>query len=224
MRKFNKILLAVFALFLLMTDAFSQRTEFSIATDIGVLRSFKKGQRFFTFGHTIQAQFHFTSRDAMYVWVSYYLDGKFENNLTATAKLPATVPQEIAYTNKASMRLRQVSVGWKKYLTGAYNNETTNSIYGYAGFGLLVGEATNNVSSVDSALYYLPVEIGEGAFKRLTLDLGLGCEIPIGNALFLYGEARAWLPTTDFPSKYLFVNDDAPICGMLNFGIRILFD
>ena len=201
------------------------QTFLSLATDVGVLHSFKKGQRFFTFGHTIQAQVHFTKKDALYFWLSYYIDGKFENKLEAFAKAPATVPQQIKFTNNAAMRLRQFSVGWKRYLKGSYDNEKTYNYYGYAGWGILFGKMINEFKpAIDTALYVVPISDGEGSFKRLTIDLGLGMETHLGNAWYLYGEGRVWLTTSDFPSKYLYVNNDAPIMGMLNVGLRILFD
>jgi hypothetical protein len=210
---------------LLSLGLFAQFPQFSIATDLGVLRSFKKEQRFLTFGHTIQGQFHLTSKDAFYVWLSYYANGKFKNDLTAMAKAGSTIPAEIDYTNKAEMRFRQFSVGWKKYLKGNYAIEEGYNIYGYAGLGIVFGRSINNHSvAIDTALYDLPVLSGERAFKRLTLDLGLGWEVPIGNAIFIYAEGRAWIPTTDYPSKYLYVNNNAPVTGMFNVGMRILFD
>jgi hypothetical protein len=208
-----------------LKPALAQLPAFSIATDLGVLRSFKKEQRFLTFGHTIQGQFHLTSKDAFYVWLSYYANGKFKNDVTAVAKSGATIPAEIDYTNKAEMRFRQFSVGWKKYLKGNYAIEEGYNIYGYAGLGIVFGRSINNHSvAIDTALYDLPVLSGERAFKRLTLDLGVGWEVPIGNAIFIYAEGRAWIPTTDYPSKYLYVNNNAPVTGMFNVGMRILFD
>ncbi len=218
--------LAISGSFLLLcVSSFAQRVDFSVATDLGVLRNFRNDQQFIAFGHTIQGQFHVAPKDAFYLWVCYYTNGKFDNDVTATAKLPATLPQEIDYTNKASMRLRQFSVGYRRYLKGNYVNEQTYSLYAYAGLGLLFAKVVNTHSEiVDTALYNLPVLRGERAFKRLTLDLGMGIEYPIGNAMFLYTEGRAWIPTTDYPSKHLYVNSDAPLCVMFNFGLRILFD
>ena len=74
-----------------------------------------------------------------------------------------------------------------------------------------------------SVVYQVPVRIGKANFKRLTLDLGLGWETPLGADIFIYAEGRAWIPTTDYPSKYIFINDNAPLVGMINTGIRILF-
>jgi hypothetical protein len=161
----------------------------------------------------------------MYFWLSYYIDGKFENNLEAFAKAPTTIPAQIKFTNNAAMRLRQFSVGWKRYLKGSYDNEKTYNYYGYAGWGILFGKMINEFDPlIDTSLYVVPISDGEGSFKRLTFDLGLGFETHLGNALFLYAEGRVWLPTTDFPSKYLYVNREAPIMGMANVGLRILFD
>jgi hypothetical protein len=76
---------------------------------------------------------------------------------------------------------------------------------------------------LDTSVYNVPVLTGKANFKRLTADLGLGWELPVGGDIFLYAEGRAWVPTTDYPSKYIFVNNNAPLVGMLNAGIRILF-
>lgn len=204
---------------------FAQVKQFSVATDLGLIRSFKKEQRFLSFGHTVQAQFHLSDKDAVYVWASYYANGKFKNNVTAIARSGATSPSEINYTNNAEMRLRQFSIGWKKYLKGNYQIEQGYSIYGYAGLGVVFGRMENQHSvAIDTALYDLPVLSGKRPFKRLTLDLGLGAELPLGNALYLYAEGRTWIPTTDYPSKHLYRNRNAPVTGMINIGMRVLFD
>ena len=203
---------------------FAQSTRFSIATDLGLQRSFKNEQRYWAGGHTIQAQFHFAPKDGAYAWISYYTNGKFSNNVTATAKSAATLPQQINYVNNAVMRFKQISIGWKKYLKGAFNIEKGWNIYGYAGFGLLLGRVDNSHSvPIDTVVYNVPVRRGKANFKRLTLDLSLGWEAPLGADIFIYAEGRAWIPTTDYPSKYIFVNDNAPLVGMFNVGVRILF-
>ena len=205
--------------------AFSQRPGFSIATDLDLQRSFKKEQRYWAVGQAVQMHFHFTRKDGLYSWISYYSDGKFSNDLIASAKLPATNPQQMNYVNNAEMRFKHFSVGWKHYFKGAYNSEDSWNLYGYAGFGLLMGRVINNHSVIiDSNLYYIPVRNGKANFKRLTLDLGLGWEVNLGGNIYFYNEARVWVPTTDYPSKYIFINKDAPLVASLNFGIRILFD
>lgn len=195
-----------------------------MATDVGIQRSFKKEQQYWALGHTVQAQFHVTKKDAAYVWLSYYSNGKFLNKLTATAKTTSTLPQQINYDNSARMHFKQFSVGWKKYLKGSFDAEEKWNLYGYAGFGLVLGRVINTHSAVlDTSLYNVPVRVGRANFKRLTVDLGLGTEFPLGADIFLYTEGRVWIPTTDYPSKYIFVNKDAPLIGMFNLGLRVLF-
>jgi len=208
----------------LFSEAFCQYPEFSLATDLGVQRNFKKEQHYWSFGHTVQAIFHFTPKEAVYIWFSYYSNGNFRNDVTATAKSPLTVPQEISYINRAQMRPKHFSVGYKKYLKGSQEIEKGWSLYAYAGFGLLLGRIQNiHTVAIDTTLYNVPVFSGKANFKRLTVDLGLGGEVPIGGDFYLYIEGRAWLPTTDYPSKFIFVNNNAPLVGMLNGGLRLRF-
>lgn len=120
----------------------------------------------------------------------------------------------------------QISLGWKYYLVGTNESETAWNLYGVAGFGLIFGKATNIYSiAVDTSLYNAPLQPvnGIGHFKRLTLDLGLGWEIPLAGDIYLYAEGKTWIPTTEYPSKYLFINNNAPLTGMVTAGLRILF-
>ena len=205
--------------------AFSQQPKLSISNDLGLQHSFKKEQRYWAGGHTIHLHLHFTPKEEAYSWISYYSVGKFSNDIMASAKLPATSPQQINYVNKAEMRFKQFSLGWKHYLKGAFNSEDKWNLYGYAGFGLMLGRVVNNHSlTIDTSLYNVPVRSGKANFKRLTVDLGLGWEVPLSSDIFFYNEARVWIPTTDYPSNYLLVNKNAPLVASLNFGIRILFD
>ena len=122
------------------------------------------------------------------------------------------------------MRFKQISIGWKKYLVGNCQKEYGWNLYAYAGFGLLLGVVTNTHSvTIDTSVYKVPVRSGKANFKRLTADLGLGWEVPLGADIFFYAEGRVWVPTTDYPSKFIFVNDNAPLVGMLNAGVRVLF-
>lgn len=201
---------------------FSQ-TQFSLATDLSILRSFKKSQRYWAVGQTVHLHFHFTPKDGAYAWISYYSEGRFRNEASAPAKSPLTVPQFIPYTNTAAMRIKQVSLGWKHYMKGGANRERGINSYGYAGFGLMLGRVINTHSvSVDTSQYTLPVEAGKANFKRLTLDLGLGAEVHLGADIYLYAEGRGLIPTTDYPSTHLFVNDNAPFTATANIGFRIL--
>ncbi len=216
--------ITILILLLFSSAAFSQFPTVSISSDVGIQRSFKKEQQYWAFGHTTHVHFHLAPRDGVYVSFGYYSNGKFSNRITATAKSPLTIPQAISYTNNGSMRLKQFSVGWRKYLKGTFEEEQDWGLYGYAGFGLLLGRIINTHSTpVDTVDYEVPVLSGKANFKRLTLDLGLGAEVPLSGDLYFYMEARAWVPTTDYPSKYIFVNDNAPVTAMLIGGIRLLF-
>lgn len=213
----------LFSVFI-FTEAFSQQVQFSLATDLSILRSFKKDQRFWAIGQTVSAHFHFTPKDGAYAFLSYYTNGKFTNTLFATAKSPGTIPQRVRYDNKAELSVKHISLGWKRYVKGARDTETNFNLYGYAGFGLMLGGILNTHSTpVDTAAYVVPVLNGKANFKRLTLDLGLGIEFPLGGDVYIYMEGRALVPTTDYPSQHLFVNRNAPFTAAVNTGLRILF-
>ena len=113
------------------------QTPASIATDLSFLRSIKKGQRFLAVGQTVHGDFHFGSRDGLTVLFSYYTLGKFKNQLAATAKSAGTTPQKLNFISSAQMRIRHISVGWKRYWRGAFSIDGDWNLYGYAGFGLL---------------------------------------------------------------------------------------
>ena len=208
---------------LFFTKAFSQ-PQFSLSTDLSLQRNFKKEQHYWAAGHSIITNFHLTPTDGIYAWFCYFSKGKFTNNTTAVAKSLLTSPSQINFQNSALMRLKQFSVGWKRYLKGNPEAEKSWNLYGSAGFGLMLGTVTNVHSvAIDTALYTLPVLSGKANFKRLTFDLGMGAEFPVGGDFFIYSEARAFIPATDYPSEYIFVNDNAPFVGNLSIGIRLLF-
>jgi len=209
---------------LLIAGTVFSQTKLSLATDLSVQHSLKKGQQYWAVGQTVHLHFHFTPKDGAYAWISYFSDGKFHNTLTATGKSPFTIPQQIVYQNNAEMRFKHISLGWKRYLKGGPASETWN-LYGNAGFGLLLGRVINTHDPViDTAAYIVPVLSGKANFKRLTFDLGLGFEMHIGGDIYIYLEGRALIPASDYPSRYLFVNNSAPFMATANAGIRILFD
>jgi len=183
------------------------------------------GQRYSALGQTTQAQFHFTPQETLYTWFSYYGLGKFSNDLTATAQSLSANPQTISFINNAQMRFKHLSVGWKHYFKGTNDNDKNWNLYGYAGFGLMLGFVQNSFSvHIDTASYNTPVLNGSANFKRLTFDLGLGWELPFGSNVFFYNEVKVLVPTTDYPSLYILVNYNAPLMASLNFGFRFLFD
>jgi len=224
LNRLKKIIFILLTVFLAGT-ASAQFPQISIATDVGLQRNFKKEQKYWAIGQTISAIFHVTRKDAVYIWFAYYSNGKFKNNLTADAKSFVTLPQQINYTNRASMQVKHFSIGYRKYLKGGADAENRWNLYAYGGLGVMGGKIENTHSiTIDTSIYNLPVLSGSGSFKRLTLDLGAGWELPLSGGFSLYAEARTWIPTTDYPSKYIFVNDNAPLVGMFNVGLRLLFD
>ena len=222
---FNRKNILIVVLWLIPAIIFSQ-TRVSLSTDISLQRNFKKEQRFWAFGQDVVVNWQFTRRGGTYASVTYYSNGKFKNPLSASAKSPTTLPQEIFFTNRAWVRLVQISLGWRHYLVGTNDAESKWNLYTITGFGLIFGEATNIYSTtIDTSLYNAPQQPvnGNGHFKRLTLDLGLGVEVPLGGDIYFYSEGKVWIPTTGYPSKYLFVNNNAPFAAMATAGLRILF-
>jgi hypothetical protein len=224
MRCLKKILSILFFLFV-VKPASAQVAAFSLSTDAGVLRSFSEGQRFWAFGQTVWANFHFDTKWTGYAAICYYTNGRFKNRLTATAKDSAQ-PARLDYAIRSNVRFRQLSLGFKYYLKGGYNNEESWNLYGVGGFGLLFGSVENFYSqTIDSSEYSIPQQSLEGSadFKRLTLDLGLGAEALLGASVYLYADLRTWIPASDFPSPYLY-NNNMPRNISVSGGIRVLFD
>ncbi|HEY0434859.1 MAG TPA: hypothetical protein VGC95_13380 [Chitinophagaceae bacterium] len=198
----------------------------SIATDASILRNFPTNQRFWSFGQDVVADWHRDNRSGPYAWLSYYSNGHFKNPLVAVAKSPLLSPQQINFVNRATVRLVQISLGWKRYFVGTSDADGKWNVYGLAGFGLIFGKAANQYTpAIDTSNYSVsgaPVT-GTGHFKRLTVDLGLGWEVPLGGDIFLYIEGKTWIPASNYPSPYLFDNKNAPFTAMTCAGIRILF-
>lgn len=222
MLPFKKLFLPLISILYVLPCAGQPR--FSSASDVTVQRSLKKGQQYWAIGQTVQAQFHLTPKEGIYVGFAYYSNGNYKNQVTATAKSASLVPQQIDYENRGNMRLKQFSSGYKRYLKGTAEAEKGFNIYAYAGFGLLLGRVDNSHSvMIDTTLYNVPVLRGRANFKRLTIDPGLGFERYIGGDVFLYAETRVWVPTEGYPSRYILVNNHAPLAGMLCVGLRVLF-
>ena len=224
MRLLQNILLFIF---LLACTCLQAQIKFSLATDLSVLHNFDKQQKFTVVGQTVLPQWHVDKKTTLYAWFTYHANGKYKNNLIATAKSSTTQPQTISFTSNSEMRLRQLSVGVRKYFIGSYESLEKFNFYGGAGFGLIMGTASNNFSKIiDTSLYVVQNNVvnGSGDFKRLTLDVLSGIEFPISYEIFIYSEIRMHIPTTDYPNSYLLKNSNAPFVAGINFGIRILFN
>lgn len=198
-----------------------------MATDLSVLHNFDGKQPFTVAGQSIHTQWHINEKNTFYAWFTYHANGKYNSTLSATATSILTQPQTISFTNSAEMKLRQLSLGIKRYLLGSYKETEKFNLYGAAGFGLIMGKASNNFSiPVDTSKYAVQnnVSSGSGDFKRLSFDLTAGWELPVAYEIFVFSEARIHIPTTDYPNNYLLKNKNAPFTGSINFGIRILFN
>lgn len=216
-----------FFLVLLTPGLLHGQVRFSLGTDASLLHNFAARQAFTVIGQTLHGEWHTNDKNTLYAWFSYHSNGTYKNELRAAAKDASTQPQTIFFTNHSEMKLRQLSLGFKKYLLGSYRSLEKFNLYGAAGFGLMIGTASNNFSiPVDTAVYTVQQHIasGSGDFKRMTLDISAGWEIPLAYEIFLYSEVRMQIPTTDYPNNYLLKNNHAPLPGSINLGIRILFN
>jgi len=222
LRLYNKIILAT--LFLLPASMAFGQNRWSFSTDFDVLHNFKKQQHYWAVGQFVVINYHVTRKDGIYGWIGYHTDGKYKNELTAFAKSPLTNPQQVDYTNRGRMNFRELSFGWRHYLKGADDVEKGWGAYSLAGLGIMFGKITNVHSViVDTATYNLPVLSGTASFRRITLDLGLGIERPLGGDIFLYSEAKIFVPISSYPTQYLRISNYAPLTATLNVGVRILF-
>lgn len=221
----KKNILIVFIATSLFTARLYSQTTWSIATDFSAIRSFKTNQQFWGIGHTLRGEAHLTKRDGPYAWVSYFFRAKFKNDLFAQAKSSSTLPQTIAFHNKANMSIKQFSIGWKHYFKGSCDIEKSWNLYGMAGFGVIGGKVKNTFqTTIDTAFYNTPILSGESRFKRLTIDLAGGWETPVSGDIIFYNEVKVWIPTSDYPSKYLVANGYAPLIASFHIGVRIYFD
>jgi hypothetical protein len=200
------------------------QVRFSIASDLSLMRNFSPQQKFWSLGGTVQANFHFNKKQSAYAWLNYYIPSGFENNFIAAAKSSNTLPSTIPFKASATWKNNEVSLGWKHYLKGSFDTENEWSLYSIAGLGLMFSKIGNVFApAVDTSLYHTPMPLGDGKFYRLTLDLGMGAEFPIGGNFFLYGDVRTWLPASDYPSPYLHSNKNVPLAVIVSGGMRILF-
>ena len=216
-----------FVLLLLSFNPVKSQVKFSLATDISLLRNFEKDQKFTVFGQSIYPQWHLDRKNSFYAWLDYHTNGKYRTPLTATAKSPSTQPQVISFTNNSEMRLRQVSLGIKRFIIGGFDDLEGLNFYGTGGFGLVFGRLTNTFSpGIDTSLYSIQNNIASGTekFKRLTLDVSGGFEFPISYEIYIYSEVRVNFPTSNYPDNYFFKNAKAPLFGSINIGMRVSFN
>ena len=217
----------IFFILILFCNCLAAQVKFSLGTDISLLRNFDGKQKFTVVGQSLIPQFHLDKKNTVYAWFTYHANGKYKSTLLASAKSSSVQPQSITFTNQSEMRLRQFSFGIKRYFIGSFEKLENFSFYGTAGFGLILGTASNSFSAfIDTSLYSIQNNVinGSGDFKRLTLDITGGFDFPVAYEMFVYTEIRMHIPTTNYPNSYLLKNSNAPFLGTINLGIRVLFD
>ena len=207
---------------LLLSLSVAAQMDFGLATGLTGLRNFSPQQKFWAIGQTIQTNFHFAPRQALYASLDYYTDGKYQNNFTASAKSSATQPEQIAYAASGELIYRQISLGVRHYFKGTYNAEKSYNIYGLAGFGFLFSKVRNtNSPFIDTTLYHLKVITGEVSLKKLTFDISFCLEVPIGGNFFVFADGRGWLPASSGTSPYLHNQKNVPLSVILSLGLRM---
>ena|GEM_PF-299334 len=213
-------------LLLLAAGAAQAQPRFSISSDVSVLRNLSPSQKFWALGQSVIAQVHFTDRETGIATIRYYTNGNFRNNFTASARSPLTLPATRSYGVAGIWRMKEIVLGWKHFFKGGAFAETSWNLYGVAGFGLIFTNAENGLTtSIDTSLYKIQdaPRLGIGNWKRLSIDLGLGGEYPLGGNFFLYAEAQTWIHTSAYPSPWLHRNERVPLPVTLDAGLRILF-
>ena len=196
--------------------------RFGVASGACVLRNFSPQQNFWAFGQTLQTLLHFSPKESAYGSLDYYTEGKYNNIFTASAKSPATSPQELDYIAVGRLSYRQISLGWKHYFKGSYDEHQNISIYGLAGFGFLFAKVRNFVP-IDTVLYNVVPTFGQSKVRKLTFDLGIGVEQSLGGNFFVFADGRMWLPASSHTSPYLSNQKNVPLAGIFSVGLRILF-
>ena len=222
--RMKKVLLVLCVNLILHSSLFAQ-VEFSLGTGVAGLRNFSPQQQFWAIGQTVQANFHFLPKESAYASLDYYTEGKFKNNFVATTRPPFAPPFQIPFTATGRLTYRQLSIGWKQYFKGTYNAENEINIYGVAGFGFLFAKVRNQFSpAIDTSRYFVATRPTiESRFRRLTFDLGLGAELPLGGNFFGFADVRTWLPASSRPSPYLHNQQDVPLALTASAGLRVLF-
>jgi hypothetical protein len=198
---------------------------FSVGTDVSLLRNFSPQQKFWALGSTLSVNFHVAPKDGPYIWLSYFTPGRFTNTFTAVAKSPGTDPQIRNFVVGGKWNLRNVSVGWKHYLKGSFNEEYNWSLYGLAGLGLQFTKVQNDYkTAIDTALYTTNAPAsGLRNVYGWTADLGLGIEYPAAPDFYFFSDVRTWLPVGGKESPYFHRNEKTPFPFTIGVGFRILF-
>jgi hypothetical protein len=216
---------SIVALFALLAIALPASAQLSVNTNVSLTRNFNRQNTYFAVGNDVRLEYHFRDKLSGMVSFGYYSTGKFNNRVTTTALSPGTSPASITYGVNTKLGMQHLTMGARYFFKGNYKTEYGYNLYGYAGYGILFLQAGNTFDSqVDTSRYkaVAPYE-GSGKINRLTLDLALGVDFAVGPDVYLYGETRAIISMTDYPSNYVRFNKGYPFPLSLNLGIRVLF-
>lgn len=213
----------LFFIFLSSILLIKAEAQLSISTDLTLLRNLSEQQKFWAIGQSVRFEYAVSKKVTFYGLVNYYGKGKFTNTYTAQAKTSAITPQTTNYHLTSEWRFNQLSLGWKHFFVGGFENEDKVNIYALAGFGLLFNKVINKIENLDT-VKYIPngIQAGSSTQRRLTFDLGAGVEFPLGGNFFGYTDVRTWIPTTSYPSKYI-INENKFSVVMISAGVRFLF-
>lgn len=214
--------IAIAALVFLSVPALAQ---FSIATDINVMRQFGKQQSFWSMAQTVQFSYALKNKESIYLSIGNSTPHDIKDNFITKAKSDTIFPKAIGYVATSSWRTRQFTAGWKHYFTGGYNSEDGLSIYGLAGAGIMSVKISTQFSlGVDTTHYYALTPLaGTQSVNRLSFDVGLGIEKPIMGNFFWYAEAKTWIHKGAFRSPLLARQNEKITPVMIGGGLRILF-
>lgn len=196
--------------------------RFSAATDLTLQRQFGGQQRFWAIGQTVTGTAHFSAKESFYAWLNYSSQGRFTNRYRAVSGIGIAQP----YNVKTGWTNHHFSMGWQHYFKGSFEEGSTWSLYGRAGFGLSFARITNSFEPLPDTTVYKIMEgptRETGTFRRLTLDLGLGVEYPLSPEIFVYGELRTLLPASFSPSPLVHASASKTQPVWLSAGCRLLF-
>ncbi len=203
---------------------FNADAQFSISSDLSVMRQFGKQQSFWSLAQNVQLSYAFTRTESLYFSIGNATPHKEIGKYVTQAKVDTFYPKAIGYRATTSWTTRQFSAGLKHYFAGTHNSETGTNIYGIVGVGLMSVKLLTEYSiGIDTVHYQSIVPYaGTKAVNRLSADLGVGIEAPLRGSFYWYAQAKTWIHAGTIPSNLLTQPNDKIVPVMLGAGIRVL--
>lgn len=139
--------------------------------------------------------------------VAFFLPNSITGTTYATASSSTTTPQQIEVADKVTWSMINISVGYKKYFAGAYDDEF--NFYGAVGVGLLFAPLTYKITGdYDDSKYNLSIANFDSSIPGTKETLGnatmsgaLGVELELKRDLYLTAETALVLPATGYNSR-----------------------